>query len=68
MCPAWQTLALKARFIGDRLSRAFSAGGATTEILGRCPRLVDEMTPIALTTYQFSRRELIPTENLDRDD
>ena len=36
-CPAWQTLALKARFIGDRLRRAFSAGGATTEILGRCP-------------------------------
>jgi hypothetical protein len=68
VCPAWQTLALKARFIGDRLGRAFSAGGATTEVLGRCPDLLDEITPIALTTYQFSRRESIPAEGLDRDD
>src|SRR5215475_7746164 len=42
--------------------------GATTETLRRCPRVLYEITPLALNTYHISDREPIPAGDPDRDD
>ena len=51
------------------LSRTFSAGwGDTIQHLGRCPKLVCEMPPLATGTCGISDRLSIPAAALDRDD
>ena len=54
-CFGCQKSALKARFISEVLSRAFSAGRVIPlNTLGRCPRRVCEMTPLAIKHVQIS--------------